>query len=212
MPTWGNTDNHNQKPKWSLDREVRLTASFTAANVTNTGNTVVTLVYNDGGQNNVANAGVTSGQYVYFVTGTAGNGYPGFFASNTQVDYVSGNNVALTNASFNNTPAGTLATFDTAIAYNSNKPYEANFNKNTVLVTTTRLANAVFAGGSQYSNSALFAAGSAAAHAGWVNVVTGTGGRAGRVQTEVLVALANPIAANTLSGNTSNSLTYYTGL
>lgn len=212
MPTWGNTDNHNQKPKFDLEREVRQTVSLTTANTTNIGNTVVTLVYNDGGQNNVANVGVAVGQYVYFVSGTAGNGYPGFFASNTQVASISGNNVVLTNGSFNNTPAGAVASFDTAIVYNTNKKSEVNYNLNTVLVTPTRLANAVFAGSSQYSNSALYAAGSGAAHTGWVNVTTGTGGRAGRVQTEVLVALANPVAANTLSGNTSNSLTYFAGI
>ena len=50
------------------------------------------------------------------------------------------------------------------------------------------------------------------AHAGWVLRTAGTGGRAGRVQTEVLVALANTSAANTLSGNTSNASTYYAGV
>ena len=49
-------------------------------------------------------------------------------------------------------------------------------------------------------------------HPGWVKVQTGTGGRAGRVQTEVLVALANTATANVLSGNTSNSQVYYAGL
>ena len=75
-------------------------------------------------------------------------------------------------------------------------------------MTDSRLANAVFPNG--YSSANL--AQGAVAHAGWVEVITGTGGRAGRVQTEVLVALANPVAANTLSGNTSNSQTYFTGL
>lgn len=195
-----------------MEREVRQAVTATTANTTNIGNTVVTLTVYDGGPSSAANLGIVAGQSVYFVTGTAGNGYPGFFASNTQVSSVSGNNVVLTNASFNTTPAGAVVTFDKSIVYNSNKTYEVNYNNNTVLVTPTRLANAIFAGSSQYSNTALSTSGAAAAHIGWVNVVTGTGGRAGRVQTEVLVALANPVAANTLSGNTSNSLTYYAGV
>jgi hypothetical protein len=210
MPTWGNTDNHNQKPKWDREREVRQTVSLTTANTTNIGNTVVTLVYNDGAQNNVANIGVAVGQYVYFVTGTAGNGYPGFFESNTQVTAISGNNVVLNNGSFNTTPAGAVATFDTAIVYNANKGNDVTYNNDTVLVTPTRLANAVYAGTANgvNGNDNL----GSVAHAGWVRTRTFTGGRAGRVQNEVLVALANPVAANTLSGNTSNSLTYFTGV
>jgi len=212
MPAWGNTDNHNQKPKWPAEREVRQVVSLTTANTTVTGNTVVTLSYNDGAQNNVANIGVAVGQYVYFVSGTAGNGTPGFFASNTQVASISGNNVVLTNASFNNTPAGAVVTFDKAINYAQSGNSAINYNQDTVLVTTTRLANAVFAGSSQYSNTALSISGGAAAHAGWVKATTGVGGRAGRVQTEVLVALANASATIAVSGNTSNSLTYYAGV
>ena len=49
-------------------------------------------------------------------------------------------------------------------------------------------------------------------HVGWNKVTTFTGGRAGRVQTETLVVLANPVASNTISGNTSNSLTYFAGV
>ena len=195
-----------------MEREVRQAVSLITANTTNIGNTVVTLTVYDGGPNSAANVGVAAGQYVYFVTGTAGNGYPGFFASNTQVLSVSGNNVVLTNGSFNTTPAGAVASFSKSIVYNTNKPSEVNYNNDTVLITPTRLANAVFASGSNYSSSALAASGGAAAHTGWVKTTTGTGGRANRVQTEVLVALANPVAANTLSGNTSNSGTYFAGV
>lgn len=210
MPAWGNTDNHNQKPKWDAEREVRQVVSLTTASQTNAGNTTVSLVYNDGAQNNVANIGVAIGQYVYFVSGLDGNGTPGFFESNTKVQSISGNTVTLTNPAFNTIPTGVNASFDTAIVYNSNKTSEVNYNADTVLVTPTRLANAVFAG--TYPSANLANSGGAAAHAGWVKTTTGTGGRAGRVQTEVLVALANPVAANTLSGNTSNSGTYFAGV
>lgn len=209
MPAWGNTDNHNQKPKWDSEREVRQVVSLTTASQTNAGNTTVSLVYNDGAQNNVANIGVAIGQYVYFVSGLDGNGTPGFFESNTKVQSISGNTVTLTNPAFATIPTGVNASFDTAIVYNSNKTSEVNYNADTVLVTPTRLANAVY----QAANSqALYANGGVVAHTGWNKITTGTGGRAGRVQTEVLVALANPVAANTLSGNTSNSGTYLSGL
>ena len=210
MPAWGNTDNHNQKPKWDQEREVRQVVSLSTANTTTAGNTVVTLVYNDGAQNNVANVGVAIGQYVYFSTGLAGNGTPGFFASNNTVAAINGNNVTLTVATFSTTAPGTVIGFDKGITYNSNKTSEVNYNADTVLVTPTRLANAVFSG--TYLSANLANSGGAAAHAGWVKTTTGTGGRAGRVQTEVLVALANPVAANTLSGNTSNSGTYFAGV
>jgi len=210
MPAWGNTDNHNQKPKFDAEREVRQVVSLSTANTTTAGNTVVTLVYNDGAQNNVANVGVAIGQYVYFSTGQAGNGTPGFFASNNTVAAINGNNVTLTVGTFNTTAPGTVIGFDKGITYNSNKTSEVNYNADTVLVTPTRLANAVFSG--TYLSANLANSGGAAAHTGWVKTTTGTGGRAGRVQTEVLVALANPVAANTLSGNTSNSGTYFAGV
>jgi len=210
MPAWGNTDNHNQKPKFDAEREVRQVVSLSTANTTTAGNTVVTLVYNDGAQNNVANVGVAIGQYVYFSTGLAGNGTPGFFASNNTVAAINGNNVTLTVGTFNTTAPGTVIGFDKGITYNSNKTSEVNYNADTVLVTPTRLANAVFSG--TYLSANLANSGGAAAHTGWVKTTTGTGGRAGRVQTEVLVALANPVAANTLSGNTSNSGTYFAGV
>jgi len=84
------------------------------------------------------------------------------------------------------------------------------YNRDTVLVTTTRRANAFFANSGGYSVAVANVA--AAAHTGWVHVTTGTGGRAGRVQTEVLVALSNTFATLTDSGNTSNALTRYAGL
>jgi hypothetical protein len=206
MPTWGNTDSAVAKPRFSQERQVREIVRLPTANTTLVGNTAVTLVYNDGFGNNVANIGVAVGQYVYFGSGLAGNGVPGFFASNNQVTAISGNTVILGTAVFANTAPGTIIEFDTAIGYNANT--DITYNRNTVLVTDTRLANAVFPNG--YSSANL--AQGAVAHAGWVQVRTGTGGRAGRVQTEVLVALSNPVAANTLSGNTSNSQTYFSGL
>lgn len=199
MSSWGNTDNHNQKPKWDAEREVRQTVSLKTSGTTGAGNTVVSLVYNDGAQNNVANVGVAIGQYVYVGSGTDTNGIPGFFKSNTTVQSISGNNVTLTSGVTSQVNPGTTISFDNTIVYNTNKTSEVNYNADTVLVTPTRMSNVS-------TQSAK------AAHAGWVKTTTGTGNRAGRVQTEVLVALANPVASNTSSGNTSNSGTYFAGV
>ena len=93
-----------------------------------------------------------------------------------------------------------LSPFDFVNAINYNNPVAANTFADTVIVSSTRLANAT-----NFSTKTT-------PHTGWVRVKTGTGGRTGRVQVEVLVALANVQTSNTLSGNTSNSLIYYAGL
>lgn len=206
MSAWGNTDNHNQKPKSSFEREVRENFQTLVATGNTAGNTVITVTSYDGGPSTLANAGVSSGQTIYFWAngfgangGQGGNGVPGMFASNSTVQSVSGNTVTITPGLFGNVSAGWGVEFDKVIAYQAGENL-SHYNGDTVLATATRLANTVG-----------FTAGSTA-HAGWVKVTTGTGGRAGRVQTEVLVALANPVAANVISGNTSNSGVYFAGV
>ena len=217
MSTWSNTDNHKDKPKFNYEREVLTTYQIPIFSGNTPGNNIIKVSYNDGAQNNVANIGILAGQYVYFWSqgntmsngGQAGNGVPGLFASNTQVSSTSGNTITLSTNLFNTVTTAFTAEFDTSIVYNSNKPYEKNYNADTVLLTSTRLANAVFAG---TANSGSYNLNSGMSHVGWNKVTTFTGGRAGRVQSETLVVLANPVASNTISGNTSNSLTYFAGV
>jgi len=217
MSAWSNNDNHNSKPKFNYEREVTTAVQIPVYAGNTAGNNVIKVNYYDGAQNNVANIGIVAGQYVYFWAqgntasngGQAGNGVPGIFASNTQVLSTSGNTITLSTALFGAVTTAFTAEFDNATVYNSNKPYEVNYNADTVLITPTRMANAVFAG---TANSGSYNLNSGMSHAGWNKVTTFTGGRAGRVQTETLVILANPTAANTLSGNTSNSLTYFGGV
>ena len=65
--------------------------------------------------------------------------------------------------------------------------YTNDYSNNTILVTASREANAnVTLGVSPYQT----------AHTGWVHYELGTGGRAGRIQSEVLVALSTPTSAN----------------
>jgi hypothetical protein len=61
------------------------------------------------------------------------------------------------------------------------------YSSNTILVTASRLANA---------NSTTGMSSKQTAHVGWVNYKVGTGGRAGRIQSEVLVALSTPSSTN----------------
>jgi hypothetical protein len=65
--------------------------------------------------------------------------------------------------------------------------YTNDYSNNTILVTATREANANVAYGVSSKQTA---------HTGWVHYEKGTGGRAGRIQSEVLVALSSPTSAN----------------
>ena len=197
MPTWGNTDGHNQKPKMDVERETREILQLTVRTGNTAGNNIVQIAYNDGAGNNVANIGVAVNQYVYFYAngfanpgGTAGNGYPGFFASNTQVSAISGNTITLSTNLFNTISAGYGVEFDKAIVYNSNKTNQKTYGQDTVLVTPTRLANSTVTLGNLAP--------------GWVAIQKSTNNDGTvRYRKEVLVALASPTAANTNSGNTS---------
>ena len=213
MPTWGNTDAANQKPKFDLERTTREVLQFIVRTGNTAGNNIIQVAYTDGGQNNVANIGVAVNQYVYFMNsgfanpgGTAGNGYPGFFASNTQVSTVSGNTITLSTNLFNTVSAGFGVEFDKAIVYSGQGgvgTIAANtYNQDTILVTATRASNVL-------SGTANVAPGISASQigslsTGWVHVQKKTNADGTvRYLKETLVALANPTAANTGSGNTS---------
>ena len=205
MPTWGNTDNHNQKPKFALERETREVFQFNVLTGNTAGNNMIQVSYNDGAQNNVANIGVAAGQFVYFLAngfgasggGLAGNGTPGFFQSNTQVSSTSGNTITLNNNLFNTVSAGFGVEFDKTIVLNPNKTASANYQADTILITTTRAEN----GGVGAPNSA-FTIGNV--NVGWNRIVKKVNNDGTtRYLKETLVALANPTAANTNSGNTS---------
>jgi len=191
MPAWSNNDTPTSKPKFDVERQVRTTTRLNTANTTNAGNTVITLVYNDGAQNNVANVGVAVGQYLYFAAGLAGNGYPGFFASNNTVAAINGNNVVMAVAAFNITGPGTVIEFDTAI--NWNVPPANTYNQDTILITATRTANA---------NNSIAPVGNLNAGWNYIRKKTNSDGTV-RYLKETLVALANSTASNTSSGNTS---------
>lgn len=70
--------------------------------------------------------------------------------------------------------------------------YTSSVKANTVLVSAARMANA---------NTSMVTSSKQFAHTGWVRIEKGTGGRAGRVTTETLVALSSPVITN---ANTAN--------
>jgi hypothetical protein len=125
--------------------------------------------------------------------GTSGGGYPGFFASNTQVSAISGNTITLSTPLFSaGASAGWGIEFDKGIVYNTNKPVEVTYNQDTILVTPTRAANSTYP-----ANTGNFCT-------GWVHIQKKTNNDGTvRYLKETLVALASPAASNTASGNTS---------
>lgn len=66
--------------------------------------------------------------------------------------------------------------------------FTSDYSNNTILVTSSRI--------SQNANTSFGVKNGQTAHQGWVNYSVGTGGRAGRVQSEVLVALSEPSSAD----------------
>jgi hypothetical protein len=214
MPAWSNTDAPNAKPKFDYLRQTREILQFTVRTGNTAGNNIIQVSYNDGGLNNVANVGVQTGQYVYFWAngfgvsgGQAGNGVPGFFQSNTTVSGISGNNVILGNNLFNNVSAGSGVEFDNRIAYTAGE-YLASTNPDTILITPTRIANSQSTYGVTGSQANVVAGITTAQvgsmNAGW-NLIRKKTNADGTVRylKETLVALANPVASNVYSGNTS---------
>jgi hypothetical protein len=198
MPIWGNTDRANNKPLFPEMREVVEVASLVTANATTAGNTIIFTT-------NPTTSGITAGMYAY--TLDANNALARYFDTSivTDVDYYRANNSvrAIADAAngvvtFANNVIGTIASgekvyFGTAIVYGTaNTQYR--FANDTILVTSTRLANALIAG----ANSGI--------HQGWNRFtykVNNDGTK--RQLRETLVVLANPVAINVSSGNTSTN-------
>lgn len=206
MPTWGNTDAATAKPHFPDMRQVRLTATAVVANTGTVGgvaagNTVITVTNS---------TGVAVGQFVY-------GGGPGVVSATGQRDYFKGNNtvlaivagtfgtanLVLANAVTANVLNGTVLTFDTAIVYN-NAPTITNTFADTILVSAGRAANTqgtTYGGGSNVANTKL-----GSINQGWNRIQRkilpdGTI----RFLKETLICLANPIASNVSSANTSSN-------
>jgi hypothetical protein len=200
MPLWGNTDTANNKPKFGFLRQTRDLQQFVVANTALVGNTVITVTYTDGTPgSNVANLGINVGMSVYG-TNVAVGGTAGFFKSNNTIASFKGNNIILTNATIGNVNTGTILEIDTGIVFNN--LYTANNFADTILVTSTRTANTQGTSNPQGSTVANTLLGNV--NQGW-NLIQRKINNDGTIRflKETLVCLANPVASNTSSANTS---------
>ncbi|NDB87173.1 MAG: hypothetical protein EB127_31495 [Alphaproteobacteria bacterium] len=190
MSAWANTDSIYDKPHIPVERQVREYVYLTTANLTLSGSR--TIQFTGTGAADVANQGVTANMYVV-VANSGVSGEAGFFASNVVVSSVSGNIIVLSAVTTGNIAAGATVEIDKGIVYGAGP---ANtYNQDTILVTPSRLANSTV--------------NVAAVGPGWsyVQKTTNNDG-AVRYRKELLVALANPVASNTNSGNTSFAQVY----
>jgi hypothetical protein len=205
MPLWGNTDAANNEPHFSQLREVVPTGSLVTSNAVLSGNKVwfTTTVPST----------ITAGMYVYGGD-DANNAISrvakdlsffdqndiGIWRSNNSVSAVSGNTITLTNNVSGVYGPSKTVYFATGLSRGT-RP-DANAANDTILITTTRMANTsgtAGRAGSTVSNTQI-----GSTNAGW-NRITRKINNDGTIRflKETLVALANPVAANTQSANTS---------
>ena len=205
MPLWGNTDAANNEPHFPQLREVVPTGSLVTSNAVLSGNRVwfTTTVPST----------ITAGMYVYGGD-DANNAISrvakdlsffdqndiGIWRSNNSVSAVSGNTITLTNNVSGVYGPSKTVYFATGLSRGT-RP-DANAANDTILITTTRMANTsgtAGRAGSTVSNTQI-----GSTNAGW-NRITRKINNDGTIRflKETLVALANPVAANTQSANTS---------
>lgn len=210
MPLWGNTDSANNEPNFPELREVVPTGSLVTSNAVLSGNRIFFT-------ENVPST-ITAGMYVYGGD-DANNAISriakdlsffqqndiGFQRSNNSVAAVSSNTITLTNNVSGVYGAGKRVFFSTGL--NRGTRPSSNVANDTILVTSTRMANTqgtTGAAGSTVANTRL-----GNVNAGW-NRITRKINNDGTVRflKETLVALANPIAFNPASANTSANAIY----
>ena len=211
MPLWGNTDTANNRPHFPLLRDVTPVLTVVTANVTTSGNTIITT-------SNSNFSLLAAGQYLYSYD--ANNSVSrlvhdlsiekvndqSFFRSNNTIVTVDAANSRITfiNAVSGILPAGSVVAVGNAISYHTGTTATTAV-RDVILVTPTRLANTqgtTNAGGSNVANTKL-----GNMNVGW-NKITRKINSDGTVRflKETLVALANPTAANTQSANTSANI------
>lgn len=209
MALWGNLDFANNAPHMPLAREVQPVATGTTANVTLGGSKVLVFTAN-------VSSAVQPNVFVYGEGDVTGNvsriakdasnfdqNEIAWWRSNNTVASVSGNTVVLNNILTGNFAAGRLVYFANVIQYDANTT-GANYANDTILVTRSRMANTkgtVYGYGSTVANTLL-----GSVNQGW-NKITRKINNDGTIRflKETIVCLANPIASNIQSGNTSSN-------
>jgi len=212
MPMWGNKDFANNMPHFPELREVVPVTTFITANATtSTSNTIVVT-------SNARLSLISAGMYVY--SSDANNAVSrsakdlsiindvSFWRSNNTVISVDVANsiFRLQNPLMANLASGSVVYIGQKLAYHTDTT-AVNAANDTILVTSTRMANTqgtTNAGGSTVANTRL-----GNVNAGW-NRITRKINNDGTIRflKETLVALANPVAANVSSANTSANAIY----
>jgi hypothetical protein len=130
----------------------------------------------------------------------------GIWRSNNSVSAVSGNTITVTNNVKGEYKANGRIYFASGINYGATRP-QSNTANDVILVTASRMANTqgtTYAAGSTVANTRL-----GNVNAGW-NLIRRKINNDGTVRflKETLVALANPVASNVSSANTSANAIY----
>ena len=212
MSFWGNLDFANNRPMMPNAREVVSVATGTTANLTLGGSRVLVFtanvssavqpgvhVYGDNDPNSVISK-IAKDASNFDVSDVA------FWRANNTVASVSGNTVILNNIITANFGAGKLVHFANTLLHDATTTY-ANYANDTILVTGSRMSNTqgtVYGYGSTVANTLL-----GSVNQGW-NKITRKINNDGAIRflKETIVCLANPIASNIQSGNTSSNAVY----
>jgi hypothetical protein len=222
MALWGNLDFANNRPHMPLAREVVPVATGTTANNTAGGSRVLIFTAN-------LSSAIQPGCHVYGeddvngrvskVAKDASNFDQSDIAwwrsnntvasVNTVSNLVVLNNIITGAGVANNSlafPAGKLVYFANTILHDSTTTY-ANYANDTILVTGSRMSNTqgtVYGYGSTVANTKI-----GSVNQGW-NKITRKINSDGAIRflKETIVCLANPIASNIQSGNTSSNAVF----
>ena len=205
MPLWGNTDAANNEPHFPELREVRVVTSLTTTNAVLAGNkvwfstnvpgTVVAnmWVYGADDANNAISR--VNKDLTFFDQNDIG-----FWKSNNTVAAVSGNTITLTKNVAGTFGAGKTVYFAENIVRQAGP--DLNAANDTILITAGRMANTqgtLYGGGSTVTSTRI-----GNTNAGWNRIIRKINNDGTvRFLKETLVALANPVASNTSSANTS---------
>jgi len=207
MPLWGNTDAANNEPHFPDLREVRVVTSLTTTNAVLAGNRVWFSA-------NVPDT-VVANMFVYGADDANGaisrvnkdlsffdNNDIGIWKSNNTVSAVSGNTITLAKNVAGVYGAGKTVYFAQNILRHTGTAAANNAANDTILITSGRMANTqgtTFGGGSTVANTRI-----GNTNAGWNRIIRKINNDGTvRFLKETLVALANPVASNTSSANTS---------
>lgn len=202
MALWGNNDAANSKPLLPVDREARKVTVLTTNVAITTGNTLTFTTAIP------ASVGIGSFAYSINANNSVARLLDGsvidqndvtFLKSNNTVNFIdsTNNTVRLVNNVMSTLAVGSSVYFSNVIVYRANTQGNTYF-ADTILLTAGRVAN------NKTTSASPAVANVGNLNQGWNHVTKKTNNDGTvRYMNETLIALANPTAANTASGNAS---------